>query len=133
MCSVDPNRLQVGRQLDIDTISVRAELLERPREQRVDRPQFRLPERGASFEAGEVKQVVDESLASPQLDPDCLEKLVTFSCTQLECRIVESFARGPNRRQRRPQVVTHRAQDGGLHRVALPKCLGFDGFARKPA
>ena len=72
---VDAKRRQVRWQRHLNTIGVRAELLERPRQQRVHRPQLRLAQGRTGFEPREIKEVFDESLEAAHLDPNRLEEL----------------------------------------------------------
>ena len=115
----------------LDTVP-RAEQVDRLVDEIVERPDLGRRRRAAGLEAGEVEQVADEPAQPLRVDVDRLEQLVPVFGAELQRRVPERADGRPDPRQRRAQVVRHRAEQRRLDEVAPAQRLGLERLLLQP-
>ena len=116
----------------LDPGAVRAELVESLDHEIVDHCDLDLGLSRACLQPGEIEQVPDQLVEPVRLVEDGVEQLGAVGVVERQVSLRERAGGGEDPHQRRPEIVTHRAQERRLDRVAPPQRLGLDRLAREP-
>ena len=125
---VDAHRRQLVGRGDDDAVRP-VELVERLRDELLGRPELGPRLGGARLEAGEVEKVLDEPLEPAVLGADRLEERGAVVVGQRELAALEAVESLLDRRERSPQVVRDRLDDGRLDDVAAPERVRLERLA----